>query len=618
MSIFPLTPLKTIFLSEFILVFAMAMGVAPQEFSYLILLLLTISFIKLNKLDALKLFIISIPLFVALPPNQFSDSMSIWRILIIVLFLKICHSKLVSESIGNKGLSCFQFVRQSIKRIGRNGGNLQKILKQSFGYAQDDIVQDDNCYKLFLLTTLFFIIAALSLISAQDVGVGMKKILFLLNIFLLFPVVTFSIKNKNDFKEIIKFIFYSAALLVSVGYLQFILTFFIPLFDFWQFWAQNIIVAMYGQNLGDLLSYSNTWFSYYEVMPATLRMFSLLPDSHSFAMLVIISIPAILSLIYLKTEAYSGVHSLECNKSWFGKFKRACRLKPALQLSLIFFLLAVFFSGSRGAWVGSIFALMAAIYLFAYPHVEFKNLCKIDLRARLFSYPCFKWFIKKVKNRNLIKQIAFFKNFNNSSSNYFSKLIICSFFLFFILMPISSFTLKINQEIQLYRSNTQLSDEEREKLSMFERAFSISDFSEISNKGRLQIWRETLVSISEHPFFGVGFGNFPTVLEENISTSKMGSSAHSTYFDIASEIGIFGLIVFLLILIEILKTARNLFFKLENKYLKMFTGSFFVYFIWICAYGLFDVVIFNDKVLMMVVVMTGVLYSVNCHCEKPE
>ena len=202
------------------------------------------------------------------------------------------------------------------------------------------------------------------------------------------------------------------------------------------------------------------------------------------------------------------------------------------------------------------------------------------------------------------------KDFNYYSSNYFSKIITCSILLFFVLMPVSSFTLKMNQEIQLDRNNIQLSDDERSRFSMFERAFSISDFSEISNKGRLQIWRETLISISERPFLGVGFGNFPTVLEENISTSKMGSSAHSTYLDIASEIGVFGLIIFLLILIEILKTARNLFFKLENKYLKIFTGSFFVYFVWICAYGLFDIVIFNDKVLMMTVIMIGMLYSI--------
>ena len=610
------TPLKTIFLSEFILVFAMAMGVAPQEFSYLILLLLAVSFIKLNKLDALKLFIVSIPLFVALPPNQFSDSMSIWRILIVVLFLKICHSEFVSESFNNRDLSYFQFVRQSIRRMGEISGYIQKILKQ----VQNDRKQVHKINKLFFLTILFFIIVTLSLISAEDIGAGIKKILFLLNIFLLFPVVTFSVKNESDFRQVVKFVFYSAGLLVSIGYLQFILTFFIPLFSLWHFWAQNIITALYGQNLSNLLSYSNTWFSYYEVMPATLRMFSLMPDSHSFAMFILISMPAVLALIYLPNRSRTGVHSLECNecnKSWFKQFKRAYRLKPELQLkselyslALIFFLLAIFFSGSRGAWVGSIFALIAAIYLFAYPHLEFKNLCKLNLKARLFSFPCLKWFIKKIKNKNLIKQIAFFKNFNYSSSNYFSKIIICSILLFFILMPVSSSILRMNQEIQLYRSNTQLSDEEREKLSMFERAFSISDFSETSNKGRLQIWSETIVSISKRPFLGVGFGNFPTVLKENVATSKMGSSAHSTYFDIASEIGVFGLIMFLLILIEILKTARNLFFKLEDKYLKMFAGSFFVYFVWISAYGLFDVVIFNDKVLMMTVIMIGILYSI--------
>jgi len=586
MSIFPLTPLKTIFISEFILVFAMAMGVVPQEFSYLILLLLVVSFLKLNKLDALKLFIISIPFFVALPANVFSDSMSIWRALILVLVLKVCHSEtnlyrwLHSPRRAVEPIcKWFAFRLHSLTAV-RTMEPARKILKQ---------VQDDNLYELFFLTILFFIIAAISLISAQDIGIGVKKMLFLVNIFLLFPVVIFSIKDKNDFKEIIKFIFYSTGLLVLVGYLQFILTFFISLFDFWQFWAQNIITALYGQNLSNLLSFSNTWFSYYDILPATLRMFSLMPDSHSFAMLVIISIPAVFALIYY----YTG------------------KEKKCLSLVLIFFLLAIFFSGSRGAWVGSVFALAAAIYLFAYSqNVEFKNLCKLNLRACLFSCPCFKWFIRKIKNRNLIKRIALFKDFNYYSSNYFSKIIACSILLFFVLMPISSFTLKMNQEVQLDRSNIQLSDDERKGFSMFERAFSISDFSEISNKGRLQIWRETLISISERPFLGVGFGNFPTVLEENISTSKMGSSAHSTYLDIASEIGVFGLIIFLLILIEILKTARNLFFKLENKYLKIFTGSFFVYFVWICAYGLFDIVIFNDKVLMMTVIMIGMLYSV--------
>ena len=56
-----------------------------------------------------------------------------------------------------------------------------------------------------------------------------------------------------------------------------------------------------------------------------------------------------------------------------------------------------------------------------------------------------------------------------------------------------------------------------------------------------------MVSISEQPFLGVGFGNFNYVLGENASALKKGSSAHSIYFDIAAEVGILGLIIFLLL-----------------------------------------------------------------------
>jgi len=552
MSILPLTKLKTVFLSEFIIVFTMAMGVASQEFSYLVLLLLIISFLKLNKLDALKLFIISIPLFVALPPNQFSDSMSIWRFLIFALVAKVGWE------------------------IYKNEGDILGCRLRFYKFPTI------STRKLFFLTILFFIIALLSLISAQDIGVGIKKILFLSNILLLFPIVILTIKTESDFRQVIKFIFYSTGLLVAIGYFQFILTFFIPLFTFWQFWAQNIIVAFYGQNLSDLLSYSNTWFSYYNILPPTLRMFSVMPDSHSFAMLIVISIPALLTLIFYKL------------KSKFYIF------------ALIIFFLAIFFSGSRGIWVGSIFALLAGVYLFINSqNAEFKNhFCKLNLRACFFSCPCFKLLIEKI-----INQIKFLKNSNDYSNAHFSKLLIYSLLLFFILMPVSSFMLRGNQEAQLIRSNIQLSDEEKEELNIFERAISISDFSETSNKGRLQIWSETLMSVKNNLFLGVGFGNFPLILEENITNSKKGASAHNIYLDILSEIGIIGLVIFLLILIEILKTSYNLFFKLKTRYLKIFTGSFFIYFTWICAYGFFDVVIFNDKVLIMVVVMTGVLYS---------
>ncbi|MCK5085442.1 O-antigen ligase family protein, partial [Candidatus Parcubacteria bacterium] len=347
-------------------------------------------------------------------------------------------------------------------------------------------------------------------------------------------------------------------IIVFIGYFQFVLTFFITLSQFWYFWTDNVIKAFYGQNLSHLLSYSNTWFSYYKSLPPTLRMFSVLPDSHSFAMIIIISTPVILSSLFF----YMG------------------KKKKYMSIALIFFLLAIFFSGSRGAWVGSIFALAAGLFLFLFSSIRTKNNSRSEkIRLAILE------FVKLLKSK-----VGF--NFNiENNSKYYSKLIAFSVLLFFVLMPVSSLILKQNQETQIMRSNISLSEEDKSNFSMFERAFSITDFSETSNKGRLQIWQETLVSINEKPFFGVGIGNFNYVLGENSAALKKGSSAHSIYFDIAAEIGIFGLIIFLFLIMEILKMAYTLYFKMEKKYLKIFAGSFFVYFTWICAYSLFDVVI---------------------------
>ena len=576
--------LKAIFLSEFILVFAMIAGIVPQEFAYLILVLLAVSFVKLNILNSLKLFILSIPFFVALPMNTLSDSMSIWRILIVVLFLKAGASWLHSPA----GL------------WSRCARLFNKRYFISWLHSPTVVRTMEPTRKLFLLTILFFIIAALSLISAQDIGAGIKKMLFLLNIFLLFPVVIFTIKKENNLLEILKAVLYSSVIIVFIGYFQFILTFFITLSQFWYFWTDNVIKAFYGQNLSHLLSYSNTWFSYYEALPPTLRMFSVLPDSHSFAMIVIISIPVILSLIFLSP--------LTCLPDRQASAKREEVRKKYLPLILMFFLLAIFFSGSRGAWVGSVFALMAGLFLFLSSSIKTKNNSKLE-KVRLAILE----FIKLLKSK-----VGF--NFNTEhNSKYYSKLITFSVLLFFVLMPVSSLILKQNQEVQIVRSSISLSDGDRSKFSMLERAFSISDFDEISNKGRIQIWQETLTSIRERPLLGVGFGNFPLILGEKMSALKKGSSAHSIYFDIAAEIGIFGLVISLFLIAEILKTAYKLYFKMEKKYLKIFAGSFFVYFIWICAYSIFDVVIFNDKVLMMVVIIIGVLYSldrITCNSHK--
>lgn len=606
-------PLKIIYISELILVFAMVFRFVPQEFSYLILILLSVGIVKMNMLDSLKLFILSVPFFVALPPNAISDSMSIWRVLIVVLFFKMawekhnnCYSEFNSKSINDKGSVYLQFAKHCFGEFRNISCKIRKILNQvqnnkivqNIRVAQgnkrqaqnenlfqdekfvrrEDIAQNIINNKLFLYTILFFVVALISLLYAESVGMGVKKILFLGNIILLFPIVRFSIKKEEDFIQILQYIFYTSAIIILIGYFQFILTFFIPLYSFWQFWAGNVIKALYGQNLSDLLSFSNTWFSYYRNLPPTLRMFSVMPDSHSFAMFTVISIPVLLALLFYYEN---------------GK-------KRFLSLALILYFMAIAFSGSRGSWVGSIFALLAAgilmqSYKLSSSHFKIRTLKNITS--------------KLLKNKFINNESYFLKTLRNirqkKNSNNF---IMTSVLLFLFLMPISFLFLGKNQQVQSYLSGQGISIE---KSDIFERAKSISDFSEISNKGRFEIWSETVFFVAKHPIAGAGFGNFPTVLNENFENAKRGSSAHNIYLDILAELGILGLIVFLLIIFEILKKSYFLYFQTEKKYLKIFAGSFFVYFSWMFGYGFFDVVFFNDKVLIFVVIITSLLYCIS-------
>lgn len=137
----------------------------------------------------------------------------------------------------------------------------------------------------------------------------------------------------------------------------------------------------------------------------------------------------------------------------------------------------------------------------------------------------------------------------------------------------------------------------------FKRVKSITDLEELSVKSRIGIWKTSFKSILKHPLLGVGIGNYPVVLDEDISAAKKGASAHNLYLDIASEMGLLGLIVLLLIFWQIFKRGWK-------------TNLIFTFFLlWIFIYSLFDVVLLNDKVLLLFMVVLGVLYSIKNHDE---
>ncbi|MBU4082360.1 O-antigen ligase family protein [Patescibacteria group bacterium] len=479
----------TILLAELAVIFLMVFGVVPREASLFLTGLMIFYFIFAPVKDSLWVFIASIPLFIALPLTENFDYMANWRILLVVLFLVL-------------------FFRQGVLI---NKENLKHGLIE-------------------YLAGVFLIIGALSLFVADDLWIGAKKIIFLINIFLLFLIIRNLInKDKKAISEIANALKVAVGLTLSIGFTQLIAVFFIPLYSFWHFWDRQVISVFYGQNLSELLSYSNTWFSYYAYQLPTLRMFSIFPDSHSFAFFCILSTPFFLAAIFTKRARYF--------------FLIAC-------------LMAIIFSGSRGAWVSALGAL--------------------------FVFLCVGNWKKK------------------------AQLIIGCLIIFFLLFPIASGVLLLSE-----RTRTGIAPK-METISFFERARSIADFAETSVRGRLEIWQRTIDSIAARPVLGVGIGNYPLVLNEEMSSVKRGASAHNLYLDVAAEMGIFALLVLLAIFWQIIKKLWLIFQdkkEIKDAYLQSWASFFFLALIWVLGYSLFDVVLLNDKVLLFFMANLGLLYA---------
>ena len=66
---------------------------------------------------------------------------------------------------------------------------------------------------------------------------------------------------------------------------------------------------------------------------------------------------------------------------------------------------------------------------------------------------------------------------------------------------------------------------------------------ETSNSGRIYIWKQSLESVIASPVFGVAIGNYPVILNQDVSLAKAGSSAHNLFLQIAAEIGLIGFAV---------------------------------------------------------------------------
>lgn len=136
-----------------------------------------------------------------------------------------------------------------------------------------------------------------------------------------------------------------------------------------------------------------------------------------------------------------------------------------------------------------------------------------------------------------------------------------------------------------------------------DRFYSSFDLTEGSNQGRLTMWQQANNLGWQNLWQGIGLGNYSLTLD-NQADYRNPVTAHNLYLDFFSEMGIFALLVWLVL---ILTTVSRLFFRLktaepEQKHLSVALIGSFVYF---SVHSFFETAIFNPVIFAIFLVFLG-------------
>lgn len=517
--------------------FLIAIGYWPQWLIYFNLGIILAYILLARPFEGLLLSVVSIPFYTVLPFVRLNN-LTTWRLVFIWLFVVWLAKSYFSYRKGER----------------------EKIV-EFLGW--------DKYLGLFIL------MAVVLLPFSRYVVQSAKQMIFFLNIYLLYLVLVNIVKTKQQVISLVKFTALSLGLVVLIGYVQLIATLFTNMDIFWVYWADFISSLYYGQALASVLLYSNSWFSY-TGGGRDLRMFSILPDSHSFALLAVFCIAYLLVLTYSftkksKEEDKNGHHR---PLSWRQKEVNfvddqnkilGIKINYSLWSAIRFAGLAVILSGTRAVWAGMFAPLLATIYLI---------------------------------RKKLVRLMA---------EKYFWACVLV--LLFFALAPL------FNQGLNLIRVN-------RFKENFIDRAKTIYDIEESSNAIRLQVWKSGLKFAASHPL-GVGLGNYIVSLDSaarDLSYADVGNrvderfnlpqkyvTAHNLYLNILIELGILGLIAFLLFWWKYYRKVWDFLklYRLQNNLLTFFVIATALTFLWLLAASMFDVTFFNDRVLMYFFISLG-------------
>ncbi|MFA5986701.1 MAG: O-antigen ligase family protein [Parcubacteria group bacterium] len=122
-----------------------------------------------------------------------------------------------------------------------------------------------------------------------------------------------------------------------------------------------------------------------------------------------------------------------------------------------------------------------------------------------------------------------------------------------------------------------------------QRFFSSFDATDTSSTHRIVLWKQACDEIAQRPFFGVGLGAYPSIVDPT-ATYRTPIYAHNLFLDIAVELGLIGLFLFLCLITY----TVIIFYRNRKQSLAFFAIiSLIVFF----THALFDTPLFSVHVL---------------------
>lgn len=154
--------------------------------------------------------------------------------------------------------------------------------------------------------------------------------------------------------------------------------------------------------------------------------------------------------------------------------------------------------------------------------------------------------------------------------------------------------------------------------SIINRIQTIGSLTDSSNAWRITTWQITTDIIRDHWIAGVGFGYMPfkKTFETYIRTMP-NFHAHNTYLEIAAELGITGIILFIILIFVIYKYAIINSKESKDKYIKVITAGLLGGIASLMFQGLVEHVLFMPKIIITFWTMIGFILAV-MKLSKPE